>query len=133
LALVALGACGFSQIEAKVKLHGGVEVSFAARDADDRPWFFDVAGGFTSSRPGLKRSEALWKALAKAAVVHEGYPATPLVVLTTAVPGRESSAQAALAALVGPARPIADVIVLSSATDLERLRLHAESTSPAAR
>jgi DNA modification methylase len=133
LALVALGACGFSQIEAKVKLHGGVEVSFAARDADDRRWFFDVAGGFTSSRPGLKRSEALWKALAKAAVVHEGYPATPLVVLTTAVPGRESSAQAALAALVGPARPIADVIVLSSATDLERLRLHAESTSPAAR
>jgi hypothetical protein len=47
------------------------------------------------------------------------------------VPGRESSAHATLAALVGPERPIADVIVLSSAADLERLRIHCESAVPA--
>jgi site-specific DNA-methyltransferase (adenine-specific) len=131
LALTALGACGFTQIEANVKLRGAVEVSFAARDRADCRWFFDVAGGFTSSRPGLKRSELLWKALAKAAIVHAGYPVTRLVVLTAAVPGRESSAHATLAALVGPERPIADVIVLSSAADLERLRIHCESAVPA--
>jgi site-specific DNA-methyltransferase (adenine-specific) len=130
LASAVLGACGFTQIEANVKLRGGVEVGFAASDRAGCRWFFDVAGGFTSTRPGLKRSEALWKALAKAAVVHEGYPATRLIVLTTAVPGRESSAHAALAALVGPERPITDVIVLSSAEDLERLRLHGESAVP---
>jgi len=124
LAELALEACGFSGIEANVKLYGGIEVSFAARDSGGGRWFFEVSGGFTSIRPGLRRSETLWKSLAKAAIVHEGYPTAPLVLLTTGVPSRPSPGHAALSALVGPDRPIRDVILLSDRGDLERLADH---------
>jgi hypothetical protein len=129
--LIALEASGFSGVQAKVKLRNGVEVSFAALDADGRRWFFDVSGGFTSNRPGLRRSEVLWKSLGKAAVIRQGYPTAPFVLLTTGVPARQSTALAALSALVGPDRPVHDVIVLSVVDDLDRLRRHAGTPSSA--
>jgi hypothetical protein len=69
----------FSDIEAKRRrCAGGVEVNFAARDASGgHTWYFDVSGGFTSSRPGLKRTDTLWKALGKAAVLQQTH--TPSV------------------------------------------------------
>jgi site-specific DNA-methyltransferase (adenine-specific) len=122
LAREALDACGWLVIEANVKLRGGVQVSFAARDIAGRRWLFDVCGGFTSNRPGLRRSEVLWKALGKAAVVGEAEAGCGLVLLTTGVPERGSSGNAALSALVGPDRLIHDVVVLSGIEDMHRLR-----------
>jgi site-specific DNA-methyltransferase (adenine-specific) len=126
LAGEALKECSFADIRANVKFPEGVDVNFTARDAAGRPWFFDVAGGFTSSRPGLRRTDTLWKALGKAAVINAAYPTARLVLLTTSVPPRNSAGHAALSVLVGTERPIRDAIVLTSAQDLQRLRRYAQ-------
>lgn len=127
LAREALEECGFTDIEPNVKLPEGVEISFEALDRAGQQWLFDVSGGFTSNRPGLRRPDTLWKALGKAAVLHEAYPASRLVLLTTDVPPRGSSAHSALSALVGRGKPIHDTIVLSSPDDLLTLRTYARA------
>jgi site-specific DNA-methyltransferase (adenine-specific) len=127
LAREALEQCSFADIETNVKLPEGVEVNFAARDAARRRWFFDVSGGFTSTRPGLRRTDTLWKALGKAAVIKAAYPNARLVLLTTDAPPRNSGGYAALSVLLGARRPIRDVIVLSSPQDLQRLRRYARA------
>lgn len=129
LAREALEQCGFTDIVANLTLNVGVEVNFEARDANDQRWYFDVSGGFTSSRPGLKRTDTLWKALGKAAVLHEAHRDVPLVLLTTDAPAEGSAGRAALDAVTGKARPIRDLIVLSSAEDLDRLRIHARGNT----
>jgi DNA modification methylase len=134
LARRVLEAAGFRRIEEKLHLAGGVEVGFRARDAAGTVWLFDVAGGFTSTKPGLKRAETLWRSLGKAAVLHEVAPAAPFVLLTTDLPTPGGPGEAALGAVRGPGRPVADVIVLTSPGDRERLgRLAATGVPPAAR
>jgi DNA methylase len=131
LAREALEQCGFVDIEPAATFPEGVEVNFVARDQEDGIWHFDVSGGFTSNRPGLMRTDTLWKGLGKAAVLHAAYPTIPLVLLTTHVPTQGSAGDAALRVLVGPRQPIRDVIVLRAPDDLERLRKYALSGSRA--
>ncbi|MGE3620960.1 MAG: site-specific DNA-methyltransferase, partial [Acidimicrobiia bacterium] len=89
LAAILLERCGFLRIRPDVKLAGlGIEVSFLAVDRAGREWAFDVSGAFTSTRAGLRRADTLWKALGKAAVLHEGRGDLPLVLLTTHAPAR---------------------------------------------
>lgn len=83
----------------------GVEVNFVARDAKKHEWLFDVSGAFSSNRPGLQRTDTLWKALGKAAVLEAGHDPDaegerPLryVLLTTDVPERGSAGYKALLA-----------------------------------
>ena len=85
-----------------------------ARTTHRGPWFFDVAGGFTSNRPGLRRTDTLWKALGKAAVLHEAYPDPRFVLLTTDVPTKNGAGHSALAAgpRTGQARPRRDPLGL---------------------
>jgi modification methylase len=125
LAKEALQRCGFDAIKSDVTFPEGVEVNFVARDRKGETWHFDVSGGFTSNRPGLKRTDTLWKALGKAAVLHAAYPKTPLVLLTTDGPVKNSAGDAALRTLHGAGQPIHDVIVLRSTEDLARLQQHA--------
>ncbi|MDQ6854339.1 MAG: site-specific DNA-methyltransferase [Actinomycetota bacterium] len=123
VAAALLQGCGFEAITRDVRLsQGGVEVNFQAYDQGGRPWYFDVSGGFTSNRPGLKRTDTLWKALGKAAVLREIDPMTRLVLLTTDPPTKGGSGDAALSVLRGPEKPIADVIRMQSAEDQQRLR-----------
>lgn len=122
LAREALEDSGFVDIKADVKVPEGVTVSYGARDASGGQWFFDVAGGFTSNRPGLRRAETLWKELGKAAVLTESHASAGFVLLTTDAPLPGSAGDAALSVLRGPRKPIRDVIVLTSAEDLLRLR-----------
>jgi DNA modification methylase len=133
LARQVLEQSGFTGIRADVTFAEGVDVDFTAVDGAGRTWLFDVSGGFTSSRPGLRRAETLWKSLGKAAVLHQSRPDEPLVFLTTAAPGKGSGGDAALAAVQGPKRPVRDVIVLGSDDDLERLRHHAVGSRRRAR
>ena len=134
LAATLLEEAGFRAIEAKVRFPQGVDVSFRALDATGRAWLFEVPGGFTSSRPGLKRTDVLWKTLGKAAVLHHRHPASRLVLLTTDVPTAGSQAEAALAAVCGPGKPVAAVLRMTSPDDVARLgRLAAgEGRRPAA-
>ena len=120
-----LEGCGFTGIEGDTKLPGGLELNFRAVDRHDGVWYFDVSGAFSSTRPGLKRTDTLWKALGKALVLASVQPAVPLVLLTTDVPVRGSAGDAALQQVSGTGGAIADVIEMSDATALARLARYA--------
>ncbi|CAN5543162.1 hypothetical protein BH20ACT2_BH20ACT2_05410 [soil metagenome] len=126
LAGILLESCGFADVRAGVKIpRVGIELSFVAVDACGHEWAFDVWGAFTAGRAGLRRSESLWKALGKAAVLHQGRQDLPLVLLTTDAPARGSAGSAALDVLKGPGRPVRDVVELLNPGDQERLRAYA--------
>ena len=124
-----LNEAGFQDIVSDVRFGEGVEVNFRAVDRRGKVWFFDVSGGFTSSRPGLKRTDTLWKALGKAAVLNERHPGIPLVLLTTDKPAPGSAGDAALQVLLGRNKPIYDVVELLSREGLARLREYAAGGS----
>ncbi len=122
MARTLLIQCGFSVIGEKVKKPCGVEVNFEAIDRAGRKWFFDVSGAFSvTQRPGLRRTDTLWKALGKAAALHSTEPATPVVLLTTDRPAPNSAGHRALKALTGPGKPVRAVIGMLSSDDRERL------------
>jgi DNA modification methylase len=116
-----LAAAGFGEVERDPRLPAGLDVSLSARDRSGARWYFDVAGGFTSSRPGLKRADTLWKAIGKAAVLHAIEPDARLVVLTTETPASQSSSRQALTAVTGPEQPVAAVVDLGAPDAAERL------------
>lgn len=127
LARIVLGDAGFVDIHEGVRMASGVEVNFRALDSGDRPWHFDVSGAFSSSRPGLKRTDTLWKALGKASVLATQIPDLRLVFLTTDVPPEGSAGALALAAVrgFGTNKTVADVIRLLDPEDLRRLKGYA--------
>jgi hypothetical protein len=121
-----LESCEFVDIRSDVKFSRlGIELSFLAFDQTGHEWAFDVSGAFSSSQPGLRRADTLWKMLGKAAVLHQGRPELPLVVLTTEVPNRGSAGAAALDALRQPGGPVFDLVELLGSADHERLRKYA--------
>lgn len=125
LARIVLEGCGFVDIRPDVKVPGlGIELNFVARDQLGGEWAFDVSGAFTSNRAGLKRADTLWKALGKAAVLHER-GGLPLVLFTTDAPTRGSAGYVALEVMKGPGRPVFDVIELLNTSDKRRLHAYA--------
>jgi DNA modification methylase len=122
LARLLLARCGFADVREDVRPRGlGISLTFVAADRRGADWAFDVSGGFTSNRTGLRRADTLWKALAKAAVLHASPLGMPLVLLTTDAPGRGTDGHLALQAVRGPGRPVLDVIELLADTDCTRL------------
>ena len=122
MAEAVLLKCGFGEIREKRRFACGVEVNFEARDQNGGTWRFDVSGAFSvTQRPGLRRTDTLWKALGKAAVLHAHDPDTPLVLLTTDRPAPNSSGDRALKSLTGPDKPIRAVIGMLSFEDLDHL------------
>ncbi|MCY4663955.1 MAG: site-specific DNA-methyltransferase [Acidimicrobiaceae bacterium] len=122
-ARVVLEECDFRQIREKVPFSCGVEVNFSAVDRQGQRWLFDVSGAFSvTQRPGLRRTDTLWKALGKAAVLHSRPDRVPLVLLTTDRPVPNSAGHRALQAVTGPDQPVFDVIEMEDPDDLDRLR-----------
>ena len=120
VAELVLQAAGFSEIVAKPRVAKGVQVSYRALDRRQRPWFFEVVGGYTTGSAAL-RSDALWRALGRAAVAREHEPKSQFVLLATAPVAGGSPAGAAVRAATGPDRLIADICVLHDAADRARL------------
>ena len=122
LALKVLGSSGFRSISEKVRLSCGIEIDFEAVDERGRTWLFDVSGAFSiTQRPGLRRTDTLWKALGKAAVLHSTEPEARLVLLTTDLPAPNSAGHRALEAVTGDGKPVYDVIEMLDPADLQRL------------
>lgn len=115
-------AAGFGEIRANERRSAGTTVSFSARDANSQLWLFEVAGSFTSQRSGLRKSDLLWRALAKAAVLHETGDRR-LVVLTPELPPRRSATDQALMAVTGPGKPIHAVVAMGDPSSLPSLRV----------
>lgn len=121
-----LEAAGFTDIREDQRPGGGIGVNFTGRDRKEKLWLFDVAGSFTSHRAGLRRTETLWKALGKAAVLREVSEA-PLVLLTLAAPSPGAGAEA-LKQVTGARRPIYAVIEMLEQSGLQELRSLCEGT-----
>lgn len=122
LAWTVLASSGFSDIRERVSLEGGVEVNYSALDQRGHRWLFDVSGAFSvTQRPGLRRTDTLWKAIGRAAVLDSRCAKEPLVLLTTDRPAPSSAGQRALDAVTGEGRPIRAVIEMGDSKDLHRL------------
>ena len=127
--------CGFA-IDRPRRSATGVEVNFAGvgrEDADKAEWLIDVSGAFGSSRPGLQRTDTLWKALGKAAVLraelrdHD----RPLryLLLTTDVPPRRSAGGRALEAALADGL-VWDVLLLEQPESVAALVHYASGDRP---
>ncbi|HEV2361782.1 MAG TPA: site-specific DNA-methyltransferase, partial [Acidimicrobiales bacterium] len=119
IAVALLEAAGFTKILADVRQPGGVEVSFSASDSKGRTILFEVGGSFTTHRPGLKRSDALWKSIGKAAVLAEA--GLPFVLLTTDLPPRGSPGAEALRRVTGAGKPVLALVEILSPAALGEL------------
>lgn len=111
-----LELAGFGSVEPAPKA-AGIEMTFAVRDVDGRRLLIDLCGAFTSSRPGLKRPDTLWKALGRAGSVQllvDDEP-TEVVLVSTDVPARTTTLGKALAAAAGPGGPVLEVVELDHA------------------
>lgn len=120
IARSVIEASGFTEIQEDQSQPAGVEVAFTGRDRRGELWLFDVAGSFTSHRPGLNRTDVLWRAIGKAAVLR-GMGAPPLVLLTPGAPRRGAGARA-LEAVTGPDKAIHAVVEMLRQRGLEQLR-----------
>ena len=132
LARYLLEQCGFAEgLREKEKSKVGVEVNFKAFDADGCEWLFDVSGAFSSTRPGLKRTDTLWKALGKAAILRTQFPDAErpcrLVLLTTDVPPPGSAGGRALKAAQADGL-VWDVLVLDQPETVAELLHYASGT-----
>lgn len=120
VAIDLLRECGFTNIASDVKLSElGIEVNLWATDAHGEDWAFDVSGAFTTTRAGLRRTEALWKALAKAAIFRTQND-VPYVLLTTDAPKPGSPGFASIQQLMDDGA-VFDVIELLNLEDQKRL------------
>ncbi|MHB1585050.1 MAG: DNA-methyltransferase [Acidimicrobiales bacterium] len=118
-----LQRAGFEITGQNVRQRGlGLEVSLVAADATGSPWYFDVSGAFTTTRAGLSRTEAVWRALGRAHVLSQR-DVGPLVLLTSHLPKRPGEGDTALRA-AGPGS-VFDAAELLDPAVLGRLRRYA--------
>ncbi|MEZ5142268.1 MAG: site-specific DNA-methyltransferase [Acidimicrobiales bacterium] len=99
IARAVLEGAGFVAVSDRSRAVAGADVTFTASDRGGRPWRFDVSGALTkgSDRPGLRRTDALWRALGKAAVLRAAdAEVVPLVLLTSDLPARGTAGATAL-------------------------------------
>ncbi len=119
-----LTTCGFEILQSDLKLQSiGVEVNVKARSKNDAIYYFDISGAFTGIRPGLKRTDTLWKALGKASVLHllPSEKRLPYILLTTDKPQGDSAGDKALRMAMGEGKPICDVFEMKNISDCQRL------------
>ena len=57
-----------------------------ARDAKGREYLFDVAGGFTVTTNGLRRTDLLWRTLGRAAAIRAQDRSARVIVFTSSLP-----------------------------------------------
>jgi len=130
IALQLLEEAGFTDIEAGAKV-AGIDVNFSVRDAEGERLLIDCSGAFTSARPGLKRIDTLWKALGKSAALSLALRGTntSLVLMSTDLPGRNSTGGRALDDATSPDGPLTAVIQLNE-DGLDQLRRLAKGLRP---
>jgi hypothetical protein len=127
VAAAILGDAGFHDIREGVRVGPGIDVTFEATDQSGAAWLFDLFGAFSASAPGLVRTEVLWKAVGRAAVIDRHRAGRKLVLLTSHRPTERSPGAKILAEMVGADRPIFDVVELLDDEGAARLAAYADS------
>ncbi|MEX2279507.1 MAG: site-specific DNA-methyltransferase [Acidimicrobiia bacterium] len=126
LALAVLADAGFTDVRENPKVGPGVDVTFEASDRSGGRWLFDLSGAFSASAPGLARAETLWRAIGRAAAIARHREGRRLVLLTSHRPPDRSPLARVLAEMVGPDRPVFDVIELLDPECRARLAAYAD-------
>ncbi len=119
-----LVTCGFEILKSNLKMESvGVEVNVKARSRRGNVYYLDISGAFIGNRPGLKRTDTLWKALGKASILNlpHGEERYPYILLTTNLPLPDSAGDKALRAAMGKGGPIFDVYEITNSRECERL------------
>lgn len=132
IALRLLEEAGFTGIEEAPRRKGGLQFNYrVTAEEEGAEWYVDVSGAFTTSRPGLVRTDTLWKMLGRLHVLRHVDPTAKLLVLTSNLPRPGSEGHKALTE-VGPTS-IFDLIELYDPAGHDRLRQYAAGrTSPLA-
>jgi DNA modification methylase len=119
---------GFEVVASPVKVPKvGVQFNFLVEDADGGQFYVDVSGAFTTVRPGLMRTDTLWKTLGRIHVLRAtDEPQNPsrVLVLTSNLPKANSEGDKALRA-VGPDQ-VFDAVEMFDASGVARLRAYAK-------
>ena len=127
LALDVLETAGFTVVETGPKV-GGTPFAFLVADADDQHrYYVDIAGTFTVARPGMLRTDTVWKTLGKAHVLAATDPQSRLLVLTSHLPKKGSEGRKALQT-VGPTG-VFDAIEMFDPEGVERLTTYATNVA----
>ncbi|MFN8034331.1 MAG: site-specific DNA-methyltransferase [Acidimicrobiia bacterium] len=97
VAAALLGDCGFVDVRDDKRRGAAARATLTARDALGHDWYFDVSGAATVNATGLRRTDTVWKALGKAAVLHDELGDTArFVLLSSELPAGASTAGSAL-------------------------------------
>ncbi len=127
IAAKVLEDAGFQILKSPVKIPKvGVQFNFLVEDTDGGQWYVDVSGAFTTVRPGLMRTDTLWKTLGRIHVLRAtDEPQNPsrVLVLTSNLPKANSEGDKALRA-VQPDQ-VFDAIEMFDAAGVARLREYA--------
>ena len=123
IARAVLQDCGFVDIVEGFRFRNGVEVNFVAKDTTGKTWYCDVSGAFSSSRAGLRRTDTIWKALGKAALMTAHDPDARLILLTTDLPPKRSAGYVALKSARG--KYFVDALAMLSSVGQKRLQRYA--------
>ncbi len=117
---------GFEVIDEAYKLpKSGVHFNFRVVDAKgDREFLVDVSGAFTTARPGLLRTDTLWKTLGRAHVLKSLDEEARLLIVTSNLPRPVSDGDKALHA-VGPGN-VWDAIEMFDSEGVSRLEQYAQ-------
>ena len=127
IAKEALVSAGFEIVKAPATRRDlGIQFPFTVTDrAAGRLWYVEVAGAFTTARPGMRRTDVLWRTLGRAHVLATGHTGLDpleqqrLLILTPRLPRPGSEGDRALRAVGGTG--FFDAIELFEPTDVDRL------------
>ncbi|MDG1411979.1 MAG: site-specific DNA-methyltransferase [Acidimicrobiales bacterium] len=119
---------GFEVVKSPIKVPKvGVQFNFLVEDAEGGQFYVDVSGAFTTVRPGLMRTDTLWKTLGRIHVLRAtDEPLNPsrVLVLTSSLPKEKSEGDKALRA-VGPDQ-VWDAVEMFDEAGVARLEAYAE-------
>jgi hypothetical protein len=127
IARQVLEDAGFTVLKEQPKLGKyGIQFNFQVTNdqAEGNQWYVDVSGAFTTVRPGLMRTDTLWKSLGRAHVLTSAEPNARVLIVTSNLPKPGSEGDKALRA-VGP-RSIFDVVEMFSGDGVVRLNRYAK-------
>ncbi|MEZ5343713.1 MAG: site-specific DNA-methyltransferase [Acidimicrobiales bacterium] len=117
-------AAGFTITKEGPKVPGaGIDFDFEVGASDGSRFYVDVAGAYTSAKPGLQRVELLWRTIGRIQVLKAVDPSARVLVLTPSAPRPKTQADRAIR-LCGPST-VFDLIELFDQDALERLSHYA--------
>ena len=124
-----LTAAGFEIVKEKAKIPKlGLQFNFLVADRDGRQYYVDVSGAFTTVRPGLMRTDTLWKLLGRVHVLkarEDSQNPSRVLVLTSNLPGSGSEGDKALRA-IGPHGVFDAIEMFDDAAVSQRLVAYAD-------